>query len=87
MQNGELGIGRGHRSVFNSPFVHEISYAFGSALGAAAAVVFLVLAGLTLPKDLLKILPLLVFTSPLPITNNLKFVDCENMMLSGCKLL
>ncbi|WP_425489520.1 hypothetical protein [Chitinophaga varians] len=55
-------------------------YAFFSALGAAAAAAFLVLAVLVLPKDLLKILPLLVFTSPLPITNNLKFV----VLLKGC---
>jgi len=39
------------------------NYAFFSALAA----VFLVLAGLALPKDLLEILPLLVLISPLPI--------------------
>ena len=53
-------------------FKLSASYAFGAA--AVAAEFFLVLADLTLPKDLLKILPLLVLISPLPITNNLKFV-------------
>jgi hypothetical protein len=52
------------------------TYAFGAAAAAAAfaAVFFLVLADLTLPKDPLKVLPFLVLISPLPITNNLKFV-------------
>jgi hypothetical protein len=51
-------------------------YAFGAAPADFAAVAFLVLEVLTLPKDLLKILPFLVLISPLPITNNLKFVVC-----------
>ena len=60
---------------FHHTYIHCF-YAFGAAPADFAAVAFLVLEVLTLPKDLLKILPFLVLISPLPITNNLKFVVC-----------
>ncbi|WP_449384872.1 hypothetical protein [Chitinophaga costaii] len=45
----------------------ETDYLPAAALPAAAVVFFTCFAGLTLPKDPLKILPFLVFTSPLPM--------------------
>jgi hypothetical protein len=66
---GLKGLRRLKKINFNcfNPFNYFNPLNLNSNQFAFAAVAFLVLAGLDLPKEPLKILPFLVFLSPLPI--------------------